>query len=149
VISRPPHAERLDLQPHPEGGWFRETYRSTHTFGPAGYDGARSAATAIYFLLHPGERSHWHVVRSDELWLWHDGGPLTLSLAGAGPEPADPHQVILGPDVAAGHRPQVLVPGGVWQAAEPGAAEPVLVSCVVVPGFDYADFKLLPAPGSG
>jgi uncharacterized protein len=149
VISRPPLAERLDLQPHPEGGWFRETYRSTHTFHPAGYDGPRSAATAIYFLLHPGERSRWHVVRSDELWLWHDGGPLRLAFGGTGPEPGDPEQVTLGPDVAGGHRPQVLVPGGVWQAAEPGGAEPVLVSCVVAPGFDYADFKLLPAPGTG
>jgi len=143
VISRPALAERLDLQPHPEGGWFRETYRSTHTFRPAGYDGARSAATAIYFLLHPGERSRWHTVRSDELWFWHNGGPLTLTLAGAGPEPAEPANVTLGPDVAAGHVPQALVPAGVWQAAEPAGTEPALVSCVVAPGFEYADFRLL------
>jgi predicted cupin superfamily sugar epimerase len=143
VISRPPLAERLDLRPHPEGGWFRETYRSAHTFAPPGYDGPRSAATAIYFLLHPGERSRWHVVGSDELWFWHGGGPLTLTLGGAGPAPGDPQQIALGPDVAGGHRPQALVPAGVWQAAEPAGAEPVLVSCVVAPGFEYADFRMI------
>ena len=143
MISRPPLAERLDLRPHPEGGWFRETYRSTHTLRPAGYDGPRSAATAIYFLLQPGERSRWHVVRSDELWFWHSGGPLTLALGGAGPQPGAPEPVTLGADVAGGQHPHALVPGGVWQAAEPAGAEPVLVSCVVEPGFEYADFRLI------
>jgi predicted cupin superfamily sugar epimerase len=128
---------RLRLRPHPEGGWFRETYRSRVRVEPPGYDGPRSVATAIYYLLHPGERSRWHVVRSDELWLWHSGGPLTLSLGGDGPDPGEPQAVVLGAD-----RPQVLVPGGVWQAAEPAGAEPVLVSCVVAPGFEYADFRL-------
>lgn len=141
--SRPELAERLDLAPHPEGGWFRETWRSPQTFTPAGYPGPRSAATAIYFLLHPGERSRWHVVRSDELWLWHSGGPLRLRLAG-GAETPDPRpdEVLLGTDLAAGEQPQVLIPGGVWQAAEPAGAQPVLVSCVVAPGFDFADFRL-------
>ena len=139
MIQRSSLAERLDLQPHPEGGWFRETYRSAHAFEPPGYDGPRAAATAIYFLLHPGERSRWHVVRSDELWFWHSGGPLTLTLGGTGFEPTDPHGLTLGPD----DHSQALVPGGVWQAAEPAGAEPVLVSCVVAPGFDYADFRLL------
>jgi predicted cupin superfamily sugar epimerase len=134
--------EALGLQPHPEGGWFRETYRSRHTFTPDGYPGERRAATAIYFLLHPGERSRWHVVRSDELWLWHSGGPLTLVFGGAGPEPGEPRPTTLGPDIAAGQRPQILVPGGTWQSAEPAGAEPVLVSCVVAPGFDFADFTL-------
>jgi uncharacterized protein len=143
VISRSPLAERLDLRPHPEGGRFRETYRSAHTFAPLGYDGPRSAATAIYFLLHPGERSRWHTVRSDELWFWHGGGPLTLTLGGSGPAPGDAQRTTLGSDVAAGHRPQMLVPAGVWQAAEPAGAEPVLVSCVVAPGFDYADFRMI------
>jgi predicted cupin superfamily sugar epimerase len=139
----PPLARQLDLQPHPEGGWFRETWRSPVTFSPAGYQGPRSAATAIYFLLHPGEQSRWHVVRSDELWLWHSGGPLTLHLGGAGPEPADGvAPVVVGPDVFAGQQPQALVPGGVWQRAAPAADEAVLVSCVVAPGFDFADFRL-------
>jgi uncharacterized protein len=142
VTPRPPLAERLDLAPHPEGGWFRETWRSPVTFHPDGYDGPRSAATAIYFLLHPGERSRWHVVRSDELWFWHAGGPLELRLGGAGPEPADGDAILLGAEVAAGQQPQARVPGGVWQAAAPAGAEPVLVSCVVAPGFDFADFRL-------
>ncbi|MDG4829768.1 cupin domain-containing protein [Solwaraspora sp. WMMD1047] len=140
---RPELAERLDLAPHPEGGWFRETWRSGHDFQPAGYGTARSAATAIYFLLNPGEASRWHVVRSDELWLWHAGGPLTLRFGGAGERPADPGvERVLGTDLAAGHAPQLLVPGGTWQAAAPAGPEPVLVSCVVAPGFDFADFRL-------
>lgn len=145
---RPPLAEQLDLHPHPEGGWFRETWRSPVVFQPPGYDGPRSAATAIYFLLNPGETSHWHVVRSAELWLWHHGGPLTLWLGGDGERPTtgDASQWTLGPELAAGERPQLLVPGGVWQAAAPAADQPVLVSCVVAPGFDMADFQLLP-PG--
>jgi predicted cupin superfamily sugar epimerase len=139
---RPPLAEQLDLAPHPEGGWYRETWRAAVSFSPAGYDGPRSAATAIYFLLQPGERSRWHVVRSDELWFWHSGGPLELRLGGAGAEPAPGEVVLLGGDIAAGHRPQVRVPGGVWQSAVPGGTAPVLVSCVVAPGFDFADFRL-------
>ncbi|MEV4760215.1 cupin domain-containing protein [Micromonospora sp. NPDC049559] len=141
--QRPELAAQLDLAPHPEGGWFRETWRSSQSFRPDGYDGTRSAATAIYFLLNPGERSRWHVVRSDELWLWHSGGPLILRLGGSGDTPAsDPEEVLLGADVAAGQRPQVVIPGGVWQAAAPAADRPVLVSCVVAPGFDFADFRM-------
>ncbi len=139
---RTPLAERLDLQPHPEGGWFRQTWQSPVTFRPAGYPGERSAATAIYFLLHPGERSRWHLVRSDELWLWHSGGPLELSLGGSVDEPCEPAVILLGSDLDAGQRPQVLVPGGTWQAAAPAGDEPVLVTCVVAPGFDFADFRL-------
>lgn len=138
-------AERLDLAPHPEGGWYRETWRSQFSVSPAGYPGPRSVATAIYFLLHPGEESRWHVVRSDELWLWHSGGPLTLRLGGAGREPAGEIERVLGPDLADGQQPQLVVPGGVWQAAAPAADEPVLVSCVVAPGFHYEDFRLLGA----
>ena len=149
----PPLARQLDLQPHPEGGWFRETWRSAVTFAPDEYEGTRSAATAIYFLLHPGERSRWHAVRSDELWLWHSGGPLTLRLggggtapdnagAGSGPATGGAVDIVLGPDVFAGQQPQAVVPGGSWQSAAPAADEPVLVSCVVAPGFDFADFRL-------
>jgi predicted cupin superfamily sugar epimerase len=134
--------ERLGLEPHPEGGWYRETWRSPVTFEPEGYGGPRHAATAIYFLLHPGERSAWHVVRSAELWFWHSGGPLLLRRGGAGEQPADGDEVLLGPDIAAGQEPQVLIPPGVWQAAEPAGTEPVLVSCVVAPGFDFADFRM-------
>jgi uncharacterized protein len=141
-VDRPPLARQLDLAPHPEGGWFRETWRSDATCSPAGYDGPRSAATAIYFLLHPGEQSRWHQVRSDELWFWHHGGPLDLRLGGDGGEPGPPRSVLLGPDLQAGHRPQALVPGGAWQSAAPAGPEPVLVSCVVSPGFDFRDFRM-------
>lgn len=135
--------ELLGLEPHPEGGWYRETWRSPVMFEPDGYDGPRHAATAIYFLLHPGERSAWHVVRSAELWFWHSGGPLLLRRGGDGDEPADGDDVILGHQVAAGQEPQVLIPPGVWQSAEPAGDEPVLVSCVVAPGFDFTDFRMI------
>jgi predicted cupin superfamily sugar epimerase len=142
MTARPPLAETFDLQPHPEGGWFRETFRSATTIKPEGYAGERSAATAILFLLQPGEESGWHVVRSDELWFWHSGGPLHLRLGGAADDPADVGVVVLGPAV-----PQALVPAGHWQSAAPASPEPVLVSCVVSPGFDFADFRLHPPAG--
>ena len=131
MTSRPALAEKLDLQPHPEGGWYRETFRSAVKINPAGYDGARPAATAILFLLNPGETSAGHVVKSDELWFWHSGGPLALRIG------RDTDPVVLGPD-----HPQALVPAGVWQAAVPAAQDAVLVSCVVSPGFDFADFRM-------
>jgi predicted cupin superfamily sugar epimerase len=139
--TRPPLAERFDLQPHPEGGWYRQTFRSTTAIRPEGYAGERAAATAIYFLLHPGEESAWHVVRSDELWFWHAGGPLALRLGGGGDRPGEEKVITLG--AGAGQEPQALVPRGVWQAAAPAGDEFVLVSCVVSPGFEFADFRLL------
>ena len=149
MTQRPELAEELDLQPHPEGGWFRETWRSAVTFRPPGYYGERCAATAIYFLLYPGEESAWHVVRSDELWLWHAGGPLTLRLGGSGAEPHDSDDaaavLTVGGDVGGGQQPQAIVPGGTWQSARPAGRAPALVSCVVAPGFDFADFRLRPA----
>ena len=143
MTDRPPLAQRLDLQPHPEGGWFRQTWAASPSFEPAGYAGRRAVATGIYFLLAPDESSRWHAVRSDELWLWHAGGPLVLRHGGAGAAPsAAPDSVVLGPDLAAGQRPQHLVPGGQWQAAAPAGPQEVLVSCVVAPGFDFADFRV-------
>ena len=118
----------LDLQPHPEGGWYRETFRDQHTVE------GRSAGTAIYFLLKAGERSHWHRVDAAEIWHWHAGGPLRLRIEGQ----AD---VVLGADLAAGQRPQGVVPAGAWQAAEP-MGDWVLVGCTVSPGFDFAGFEL-------
>ena len=145
---RPPTAAALDLLPHPEGGWFRQTWASPVSFTPPGYPGSRAAATVIYFLLEPGDESRWHVVRSDEIWLWHAGGPLTLLSA---PEPGlagtagsgtagSGTAVTLGPDLTAGQVPQHVIPGGTWQAARPAGDIEVLVSCVVAPGFDFADF---------
>jgi predicted cupin superfamily sugar epimerase len=135
----PAWAIELDLQPHPEGGWYAETYRHAATTATRGGD--RSLGTAIYFLLLPGESSAWHRVRSDELWFHHRGGPLRLWSGGDGEVPGETTEHLLGPDVRAGQRPQLLVPAGQWQAARP-VDEAVLVSCVVVPGFDFADFTL-------
>ncbi len=131
-VARPPIARALDLLPHPEGGWFRETWRSGVEFRPEGYGGTRASATGIYFLLQPGEESVPHRVRSDEVWLWHRGGPLELTIGDA--------TVVLGPLVEEGQVPQAVVPGGVWQSARPAGDREVLVSCVVSPGFDFADF---------
>jgi predicted cupin superfamily sugar epimerase len=137
MTTRPPLAEKLDLQPHPEGGWFRETFRSAVTFQPEGYPGPRAAATGIYFLLQPGEFSAWHVVTSDELWFLHSGS-LELRFGGDGKAPAEGGEAM----VLTAENPQALVPAGVWQSAYPLGGEPVLVSCVVSPGFDFEDFTL-------
>ncbi|GAA3713511.1 cupin domain-containing protein [Streptomyces tremellae] len=136
-----PLVAQLGLQPHVEGGWFRETWRTGPTATPDGYPGPRAYATGIHYLLHPGERSRWHRVRSDELWLWHGGGPLRLRLGGTGETPEEHTAPLLGMAVADGELPQVLIPAGEWQAAEPAGSEPVLVSCVVAPGFDFADYS--------
>jgi predicted cupin superfamily sugar epimerase len=145
VLDRPATAGALDLLPHPEGGWYRETWRSDVTFTPDGYPGDRAGATGIYFLLPPGEESMWHAVRSAEVWLWHRGGPLTLFLGGDGERPSGtPETVTLGADVTGGQVPQAVVPAGAWQAARPAGEEEVLVSCIVSPGFDFADFRALP-----
>lgn len=126
---------RLGLTRHPEGGWFRETWRA-----PAA-PGDRAGATAIYFLLEAGDRSHWHRVDAAELWLWHAGVPLCLSIA----DEADGlvRTITLGPEVLEGQQPQALVPPGQWQSAEPRGGW-VLVSCVVSPGFTFAGFELAP-----
>jgi predicted cupin superfamily sugar epimerase len=137
-FPRPAVAEALDLLPHPEGGWFRETWRTSTTLSAHG--GERATATGIYFLLGVGEQSMWHSVRSDELWLWHRGGPLELTLRGDAP--TEENTILLGPDVEHGQVPQALVPAGVWQSARPAADQEVLVSCVVSPGFDPADFSV-------
>lgn len=141
---QPATAAALGLLPHPEGGWFRQTWASEVSFTPPAYGGERASATAIYFLLQPGEESIWHTVRSDELWLWHRGGPLTLFLGGTGERPYEPpRHLTLGPEVEAGQAPQVLVPASTWQAARPAGDTEALVSCIVSPGFDFADFDTL------
>ncbi len=138
--ARPPRADALDLEPHPEGGWFRRTWASSAVVNTP--RGPRPAATCIHYLLTPGEDSSWHVVSSDELWLWHGPGVLELSLGGDGERPAEAETVLLGADAAAGQRAQCLVPAGVWQAARPSAGTDVLVSCVVSPGFSFDDWRL-------
>ena len=134
--------EALDLAPHPEGGWYRETWR-----GPDNADG-RAVGTAILFLLESHQASHWHKVDAHELWLWQAGDPLLLQLAG--PDAVRSQDIMLGPDIAASQSLQGLVPAHHWQAASPAAvAQPIgysLVSCVVTPGFEFSGFELA-APG--
>lgn len=149
MTELPEWVRRLDLAPHPEGGWFRETWRSDITLDqsalPPAYPGPRSAGTAILFVLMPGQQSAWHTVRSAELWLHHRGSPLILE---CGPDIDHATTTVLGSDVSAGEQPQFLVPPGYWQRARPRDREPALVSCIVVPGFDFADFALEEAPAS-
>ena len=133
--------ERLRLQPHPEGGWYRETWRAEAA------QGERASATAILFLLEAGQRSHWHKVDATELWLFHAGSALRLATAAsdAGPQCT----ARLGADVAAGEQPQLRVEAGEWQSAEADRGW-ALVSCIVSPGFEFAGFTLAPqgwAPG--
>jgi uncharacterized protein len=128
----------LGLAPHPEGGWYRETWRA-----PPTVEGGRSPGTAILFLLEAGQRSHWHRVDADELWLWHAGSPLDLMIGDAAD--ANPVTIVLGGDVLAGYTPQARVPATRWQAADAHRGW-ALVSCIVVPGFDFAGFELA-APG--
>lgn len=128
--------EALDLSPHPEGGWYRETWRA------AVEGGERAGGTAIYFLLESDQRSHWHRVDADEHWFWHGGAPIALSIT---PDGGPVERVTLGIDLADGQRPQALVPAGHWQAAEPLGGW-ALVSCTVVPGFQFSGFTLAP-PG--
>ena len=131
--------ERWRLEPHPEGGYFRETYRSGLRTVQDGWPGERALATAILYLLPAGQESAWHRVRGDELWLWQGGAPMELRIG--------EKTRLVGPDPAAGHAPQVLVPAGAWQSATPAtgdapAAAWSLVACLVVPGFDFADFEM-------
>ncbi|MFE0749984.1 cupin domain-containing protein [Gordonia sp. NPDC058843] len=142
----PDWVRELDLQPHPEGGWYRQTWRSDVEIPrdvlPGDYTGDRAAGTAIYFVLMPGDESAWHTVRGAELWLHHRGAPVELDLGGDADEPGEPTTVLVGPDIESGQHPQALVPPRVWQRARPAGAEPSLVSCIVVPGFDFEDFRL-------
>ena len=124
----------LGLEPHPEGGHYRETFRDARIV-----DGGRAASTAIYFLLARGERSHWHRVDAVEAWHYHAGAPLTLRIADAG----GVTEVRLGADLAAGERPQAVVPAHAWRAAE-SLGDWTLVGCTVAPGFDFTGFELAP-----
>ncbi|WP_162570339.1 MULTISPECIES: cupin domain-containing protein [unclassified Variovorax] len=138
--------ETLQLQPHPEGGWFREVFRSTAQVVPADGRPARQALTTIYFLLEAHQHSRWHTVRSDEVWIHLEGVPLALWTCDAALRTAPAH-VRLGPVDVHGTRPQHTVPAGQWQAARPIATKPsddyTLVGCTVGPGFDFTDFSFM------
>jgi predicted cupin superfamily sugar epimerase len=127
----------LGLAPHPEGGWYRETWRAETSL-----PGGRAVATSILFLLEAGQRSHWHRVDAGELWLFQAGAPLALSVASGGQAA---QSVTLGPDPLAGQTPQHLVPPRAWQSAQAGAGWS-LAGCLVAPGFEFAGFELAP-PG--
>ncbi len=125
---------RLGLLPHPEGGHYRETWRAESSAG------GRAAGTAIYFLLRAGEVSHWHRIDSTEIWHFYAGSPLALSRSADGRSAT---RDLLGPDLAGGQQPQIVVPPGVWQHAV-SLGEFTLVGCTVSPGFDFAGFELAP-----
>jgi len=126
--------DHLNLQQHPEGGWFRETWRADNA--------GRASGTCIYFLLQANERSHWHRVDATEIWLYHAGAPLILSLSATEAGPATDH--LLSPDLSQG-APQLIVPKDHWQAAR-STGDYTLVSCTVSPGFEFDGFELA-APG--
>jgi predicted cupin superfamily sugar epimerase len=134
TLSAPSVARLLDLSPHPEGGWYRETFRDA-----AGPDG-RARSTLIYFLLGAGEVSAWHRVDAVETWHWYAGAPLVLTISENGHD-ATAHR--LGPDLLAGERPQAVVPARAWQAAESLGAW-TLCGCTVAPGFEFSGFELAP-----
>jgi predicted cupin superfamily sugar epimerase len=125
---------RLALQPHPEGGHYRETFRDSRCDA-----NGRAFSTAIYFLLARGERSHWHRIDAIEVWHYYAGSTLSLQIADHGGR----RVVRLGPDLAAAEQPQAIVPPYAWQAAE-STGDWTLVGCTVAPGFDFAKFELAP-----
>jgi predicted cupin superfamily sugar epimerase len=135
--------EEAGFAPHPEGGRYRRIWQSDLRLPasvlPEGYAGERSAGTCIAYVLAPGERSRWHRVRSPEIWLWQGGGTLRLRTGGTGPVPLVGRTIDLGP--AEGDERAFVVAAGEWQSAEPLGEAAVQVACVVVPGFDWADWE--------
>jgi len=123
---------RFDLKPHPEGGYFRETFRDSRTDA-----NGRAMSTAILFLLARGERSHWHRVDAAEAWHHYAGSALVLEIV----EDGRRQSVRLGSDIEAGETPQAVVPAHAWQAAH-STGDWTLVGCTVAPGFDFAGFEL-------
>ncbi len=127
--------EKLQLSPHPEGGWYRQSW-----FDQSG--SGRPAGTCIYFLLKQGERSHWHRVDAAEIWHFYTGSPIALSISAKSDGPATDY--LLGPDLGAGQCPQILVEAGHWQAAHAPQGW-ALMGCTVSPGFQFDGFELAPA----
>jgi predicted cupin superfamily sugar epimerase len=123
---------QLKLQPHPEGGHFRENFRDGNT--GQNKDG-RAHSTAIYFLLKAGEVSRWHRVDAAEVWHYYRGAPLQLTIGKA--------VTVLGPEIENGQLPQAVVPAGVWQTAH-SLGDYTLVGCTVAPGFEFSGFEMAP-----
>ncbi len=132
--------ETLELAPHPEGGYFRETFRDTALDG----DG-RSRSTAIYFLLPDGVISRWHRVDAVEVWHWYAGSTLSLSetIGDSEPDLAQAREIILGPDLLIGERPQHVIAAHAWQQAR-SLGNWTLVGCTVAPAFEFSGFELAP-----
>ena len=130
----------LDLQPHPEGGFYRQIFRSAFQVTPMDERGSRPALTTIYFLLPEGSFSRWHQVASDEVWHLYEGGPLELLELSASGQSLQRHR--LGPIGSGTDGPVCTIGAGIWQAARP-LGQYALVGCTVGPGFDFADFRLL------
>ncbi|MBI2256717.1 MAG: cupin domain-containing protein [Proteobacteria bacterium] len=134
----------LDLQPHPEGGYYRETYRAVETIPnaglPARFHGPRAYSTSIYYLLRAGERSKLHRIKSDEVWHFYEGDALTIIAISSEGQLIE---TTLGRDFARGEVPQHVVPAGYWFGALPAKGSAfTLAGCTVAPGFDFADFEL-------
>lgn len=130
--------QHLQLLPHPEGGYFRETYRSAEMLTTSAGN-SRNVSTAIYYLLEDEDKSHFHRIRSDEIWHFHGKDPLEILII----EQAELSIKTLGNKLAQGEVPQVVVPAGCWFAARvKNGSGYSLVSCTVAPGFDYLDFEL-------
>ena len=129
--------EHLGLSPHPEGGWYAETWRAPSEGSP------RPSASAILYLLAAGEQSHWHRVDAAEIWQYSAGDPLELRIWAGEGTPVMTHRLDDGTTDDAGV-PQVVVPAGAWQAARPLGAW-TLVGCIVSPAFEFAGFELAPA----
>jgi predicted cupin superfamily sugar epimerase len=128
---------QLGLTPHPEGGYYRETFRDERQV-----EGGRAASSLIYYLLDTGDVSEWHRVDAVEVWHWYAGAPMVLTLSPNGHD-AEAHR--LGNDILNGQRPQLVVPAGWWQTATSLGAW-TLVGCTVAPAFDFASFEMAP-PG--
>lgn len=130
----------LGLHPHPEGGYFREVFRSPDKVKPCDQRPTRAALTTIYFLLVEGQHSRWHRVASDEAWHFYEGDPLAIYWIDG---QDGVHEEVLA-TTSPGARPLCVVPGGCWQAAKP-CGDYTLVGCTVGPGFDFEDFEIISA----
>ena len=138
--------ERLGLEPHIEGGWYRLMWSSDevipHDSLPRRYSGERKYASLIYYLLEGSEISAWHKLQSDEIWFWHLGGSLKMTLGGKGEHPMPEKELLLGPRYTNGENLQIIAPALNWQTTRISEGDYALVSCVIAPAFHPDDFFL-------
>ncbi len=138
------YVNKLNLLPHPEGGYFKETYRSEEVIStealPERFAGERAFGTSIYYLLEGNDFSAFHRLKSDEIWHFYDGSPISLHLIYPSGEYRN---ILLGTDLFNGEEPQIIIPKGIWFAAHPvNKSSFSLVGCAVYPGFDFSDFEM-------